>query len=390
VNWRYRDTALVLSTVAFFATMVARLVISPLVPDITDAFDVSTAAIGVALSGMWAAYALMQFPSGVLGDRFGERRVILAAVGLTAATSLLLAASPSYLAFVAFAIVLGAGAGLHYSVATTFLSKQFDNIGRAIGFHGAGAPLAGLLVPVVAAAVAARYGWRAAMLLGAIVAVPAFVAVATAVRATPPERPSQRMRERFELDPLLELLSRREIAYTTVLALAGAFTWQATASFLPTFFVRYHGLDEPVAGALFSLYFVVLGGVQPVVGWLSDRFDRDATASLTMGVGVFGYGALVFGSGLPAFVGGVCLVGVAMSWGAPVQSRFLDKLSDAERGAGFGLVRTVYMFLGAAGSAVVGALSDVAGWGVAMGLLALVMAAGFALLAANRAFDLGL
>jgi len=78
-----------------------------------------------------------------------------------------------------------------------------------------------------------------------------------------------------------------------------------------------------------------------------------------------------------------------MSWGAPLQSRFMDLLSDAERGAGFGLVRTAYMVVGASGSVVVGAVSDVAGWTVAFGLLAGVMALGLVALLANRLLRLG-
>ena len=72
MRWEYRNTVLVLCTLAFFATMVARLVISPVVPDIETEFGTSSGMIGLALSGMWAAYALSQFPSGVLADRYGE------------------------------------------------------------------------------------------------------------------------------------------------------------------------------------------------------------------------------------------------------------------------------------------------------------------------------
>jgi MFS family permease len=390
VDWRYRDSVLVLATLAFFATMAARVAISPVVPRITATFGVSTGAIGLALSGMWAAYALMQFPSGVLGDRLGERRVVLAAVGSTAVASVLLAASPSYPAFVVFAVALGGAAGLHYSVATTFISKQFPNIGRAIGVHVAGGPLAGLVVPVAAAAVAAQFGWRPALLLGAVVAVPVFVAFAVRVRPTPPERPDQRMRERFALGPLVELVSRPEIAYTAVLAVLGAFAWQATASFLPAFLVAHHGLTTATASALFSLYFLVHGATQPAMGWLSDRFHRDAAVAVSMALGVVGYATLIAGSGLAVLASGAVLTGVAMSWGAPLQSRFIDRLSAAERGAGFGLVRTVYMLVGASGSIVVGVVSDVAGWTAAFGLLVAVMAVGVLLLAANRLLALEL
>jgi len=393
VNWRYRHTALTLCTLAFTATMVARLAISPLVPQITARFGVTNATVGLALSGMWLAYALAQFPSGVLGDRYGERAVILTAVGATAVASLLIAVSPSIAAFMLFTVLLGAGAGLHYSVATTFLAKQYDDIGRAIGVHVAGGPIAGLAAPPVAALVGSRYGWRAGILLGVAVAVPVFALFAWRVRPTEPIRPDQPLRERFALAPLVELLSRPSILYTTALATMGAFTWQATASFLPTFLEVGGGLSTALSALLFSLYFLVHGSTQPVTGSLSDRFGRDATAMGTMSAGIVGYGLLVatarFDLGLGPTVAAVGFVGVAMSWGAPVQSRFMDLLSDEERGAGFGLVRTAYMVIGASGSVVVGTISDVAGWEAAFGLLAGVMALGLAALLANRLLRLG-
>jgi predicted MFS family arabinose efflux permease len=381
---QYRYVVLALCTLAFTATMVARLAISPVVPAITGDFAVSTGAVGLALSGMWAAYALSQFPSGVLADRFGERRVVLAAVGVTALASLLLTLSPNYPVFALTVVLLGAGAGLHYSVATSLIARHFEQVGRAIGVHVAGGPVAGLLSPVAAAAVGARYGWRAAMLLGAAVAVPTLLAVRWRVRPTPPSRPDVRMRTRFELGPLRELLGRPEIRHTTLMAVGGAFCWQATASFLPAFLIAHHGYSAAAASALFSAYFVVHGATQPVLGGVSDRFGRDATAAAAFGTGVVGFGVLVVASG-PAVVAAVPLVGVAMSWGAPVQSRFIDHLGEGERAAGFGLVRTVYMLLGATGSVVVGALADLSGWTAAFGVLAVLLAAEFLLVVGSAA-----
>ncbi|MUW15469.1 MFS transporter, partial [Halorubrum sp. CBA1125] len=224
-------------------------------------------------------------------------------------------------------------------------------------------------------------------------AVPVFVLFAWRVEPTEPVRPDQPVRERFALGPLAELLSRPSILYTTGLAMLGAFTWQATASFLPTFLEVGVGWSGALSALLFSLYFLVHGGTQPLTGSVSDRIGRDTTAMMTMGAGVVGYGLLVaaarFDLGLAVTVAGVGFVGVAMSWGAPVQSRFMDLLSDAERGAGFGLVRTAYMVLGASGSVVVGAVSDVAGWTVAFGVLAGVMGLGLTALSVNRLLGLG-
>ncbi|MES3516973.1 MAG: MFS transporter [Natronomonas sp.] len=376
MNWGYRHTVLTLCTLAFAATMTARLVISPVVPDISETFSVSTGAIGLALSGMWGAYALSQFPSGVLADRYGERAIIATAVGTTAVASLALAAAPTYAVFALMAVVLGAGAGLHYSVATTLLSKQFDDLGRAIGVHVAGGPAAGLVAPVAAAAVGSRYGFRVALAIGAVVAVPTLFLFRWRIAATPPARPDMTIRSRFEIGPLIELLARPEIRYTTALAVIGAFCWQATASFLPALFIGHHGTSAATAGIVFSVYFVVHGLTQPVMGGLSDRIGRESAAAIAFGSGVVGYAALAVGTTAVAMAA-VPLVGVAMSWGAPIQSRFIDDLGDAERAAGFGLIRTVYMILGAFGSVVVGTTADVVGWGAGFGFLSLLLFVGF-------------
>ena len=179
--WSRQGAVLGACTLAFFATMAARLAISPVVPSISDAFAVPNGAIGLALTGMWLGYALSQFPSGLLADRYGERRIILVAVGGTAVASALLAFAPSYPVFLAGTAALGIVAGLHYSVATSLLTRTTDQIGTAIGIHTAGAPVAGVLVPMAAGAVGAWMGWRWALALGAAFAVPVVTVLLVAV-----------------------------------------------------------------------------------------------------------------------------------------------------------------------------------------------------------------
>jgi len=354
--------------------MAARLAISPVVPAIGDAFAVSNSAIGLALSGMWLAYAAAQFPSGLLADRYGERSIILVAVGGTAITSGLLAVAPVYAIFVLGAVALGGVAGLHYSVATSLLTRTLPNTGSAIGIHSAGAPLAGVLIPLAAGAVGPWLGWRWAVALGLVVAVPIAALFYGIVRPTKPARPNVSLRSRLRVRPLLELLARPPIALTVGLSVAGAFVWQATASFLPAFLIEYHGYTGPGAGAFFSAYFVVQGMAQPAVGALSDRIGRDPAAALATGVGAVAYVGLVLGEGAWAIGLAIGGLGVAMSWGAALLPKFMDHLADEERSAGFGLIRTVYMVLGASGSVVTGAVADLLGWGAAFLSLSLLLA----------------
>ena len=353
--------------------MAARLVISPVVPSIGDAFGVPNGALGLALTGMWMGYAAAQFPSGLLADRYGERSIILVAVGGTAVASAMLAFAPTYPVFLIGTAVLGIVAGLHYSVATSLLTRTTDQIGTAIGIHTAGAPVAGVLVPMIAGAVGAGLGWRWALALGVVFALPVTALVLYVIRPRPPVRPDESVWSRLRPNILLNLLRRPPIFRTVLLSAVGMFVWQATASFLPAFLVAHHGFSAATAGALFSGYFLVQGLTQPGIGTLSDRIGRNAAASLAIGVGIVGYGLLVVGSGLTLAIVSVSLAGLSMGWGAALMPKFMDHLDDHERSSGFGLVRTVYMMLGAAGSVVTGFVADLLGWDVAFLGLALLL-----------------
>ena len=361
---------------AFFVTYFARLAISPVVPFITAEFAVSNAAIGLALSGMWLAYGVSQFPSGILADRYGERPVILVAVGGTTAASLLLALAPVFPAFVLVAVLLGLVAGLHYAVATTLLSRTFDDLGTAVGIHSLGGPLAGLVAPVAAAWVGVRYGWRPGVALAAIVGVPVFIAFAARVRSAEPRRPDEPMRERLRLAPLVELVGRPEVFVPLVVATLGTYVAQGLLSFLPTFLVDFRGYSPAAAGGVFSAFFLVRAGAQVGLGRLSDRIGRDAGIGAAFLAGALGLGGLVAvpaGTGVSSAVGlavAVVLAGLGSSFFSAIDPRFMDALDDAERGAAFGLIRTVYTVIGSAGSAGVGLVADTFGWGVSFAVIA--------------------
>jgi predicted MFS family arabinose efflux permease len=373
------------TTGAFFVTMVARLAPSPLVPEVMAAFGVSKSLVGLALSGMWAAYAIFQFPGGVVTDRLGERRVVLVAIGATGLASTVLAAAPTFPLFAVFAVTLGAAAGLYFTAGTSFLTARFENTGRALGVHEIGASAAGLFAPVASAWAATRFGWRAGPLVPAAVALVVLALFAWRVPPTPPSNPGRSLADQLNGRRLLALLGRPGIFFTTIVAMVGFFTWQSFASFFPTFLVEYAGLSTGRASLVFGVVFAITIGGAPALGWASDATGRDAAIAASMLAGVAGYACFFSGDGTAAVVAGTALVGVGLSWPGVVNSRFMDHLAAEERGTGFGLVRTVVLLVSSLGSGVTGTLADRFGWFEAYGFVAVLMASLVVLLVANRA-----
>lgn len=390
MRWRYRHTVLILAVLANFTQVGSRLAISPVVPAIIESFAISKSAIGIALTGMWAMNAVLQFPSGVFSDRFGERPVVLAALGLTGLGSLLLAASPTFPFFAVFAVFLGIGSGLYFSVGSSLLTKLFPNTGGALGVHASGGLLSGLLMPVAAGFIGVRYGWRPAIVIGAVLALPAFALVRWRIRPTPPRDPETRLHDRFDPAVIVDLLSRPMVAFTIVLAVIGNFTFQAIASFFPTFLIEFHGFTTTDASIAFGAIFFLGAIVQPAVGRVSDTVGRDTVLSVNFLVATIGIGLVLLAPVRAVALIGVGFIGLGMTWFAVLQARIMDGLSDAERGAGFGLARTIFAVIAASGSAITGILADVSGWPAAYGLVAALLMLAFVSIVVNRAMRLGL
>lgn len=369
----YRYQVLAVAVLANVAQFGARLAFSPIVPDAVAAFTISKSTVGLLLTGVWVAFAIVQYPSGVLADKYGERRVILAAMAGTALPSLALAFAPSFAWFVVGAIALGAGAGLYFSVATALLSGLFEDRNTALGLHTAGVPLAGLVLPGAITAVALRYHWQNAFLVTAGIAALAFVLVAAGIDSTEPADPHRSLREALRSRRLRRMLARREVAVTLALAVLGMFAFQALVSFYPTFLEEYWNYSETRASTLFSAVFVLFAISLFLQGRLADAVSRDGvlvTAYLVTATG-FAVGVSKVVPGAPLL--SVGLIGLGAGWAGVIQARFMVGFAATERGTGFGLVRTVFVTLGSAGNAVTGALAESVDWSVAYGLVSVLL-----------------
>jgi MFS family permease len=393
---RHAGAVLASAVAANFGQFGARVVISPFVLAIAATFAVSTGEVGIVLTLLWATFALFQFPGGVLADRYGERRVILAALALTTAGSLAVTAAPSFPLFALATLLLGAGAGLYFVVGTSLLSRRFDRTGLALSLHASGGPIAGLVLPVVATAVAATHGWRVGVATGAVVAGLAFLVVIVGVGATPASNPTARLRDRLSVATVRSRLARPAVAFTTVIGVLGMYAFQSFVSFYPAFLQDYHGLSERASGLAFGVAFVLIAVCMPLVGTVADRWDTDGAIAVPMVVTVAGLGVVLVPLagpdvlGIPATVHlGSVVAGVGLTWGGAYQARAIDLFDAADRATGFGVMRTTYVLVGASGNVITGVLAARVGWPAAIGAIGGVLALAVGLLVANRLVGTG-
>lgn len=386
LQWEQRDVTLFMCSAAFFVTMFGRLAISPLVPSITNEFNVSNGLVGLALTGMWLLYGVAQYPSSILADRFGDRFLILVAVAGTPLMALFISFAPAFYVFVIATVLLGVFSGLHYSVAISFLSQLYDDVGTVIGVHNMSVPAAGLITPIVVTWVATRSNWRFGIVSTIPIAVVVFALFAILVGPQEPRRPELAIRDAFSIRDDLGVLFDGQMVLTLTVLVIIYFVWQSLASFLPTFLIEFKNVPPTITSLYFSAYFVVQIVALVLLGNLSDRYGRDRISIVCLVLGAIGIALLVELQSIYGLSIGVFLVAIGVSAMVAQVARIMDVLPEAGYGRSFSVTQSVSVIISSLGSLVSGSMADGFNWAVSFGVLLGLLCFASVLLVFNGAF----
>ena len=303
-----------------------------------------------ALIGVWMLPGVaVAIPGGLLGRRFGDKRVVLAGLALMALGSFMVAAAETYAVAMAGRVVSGAGAVMLNVLQVKMVADWFHGreLATAMSFLvvswpiGIGLALAGL------GPLAAASSWSFAIQLTAWVCVAALAAVAAAYRAPPGGSASVAAASR---------LAGRDLAAALVSGSMWTFYnagYIIVLSFAP---VLLAAQGASVASATIVSSFATWGLILtvPLGGYLADRTGR--------GLDIVIGGSLVMALVMPlllvvpsAAVMFALFGLVAGPAGGIIASLPARTLSPGARHLGLGLFFTLY-YLGMA------LLPAVAGW----------------------------
>jgi len=383
-----RFDAVVLTSTLWFLGKFVRFAFPPLFERIGGVYEVSTAVLGSVFSGLLLVYAALQFSFGLLADRFGSVVVLGAGSVLAAVGALALAVDAPFTVLVGGMLTIGAGTGALKTVGVRLLSRAYPaRTGRTLGVFDTFGSLGGVAAPAAVVAFAGLpgvfgAGWRTTFLAAGV----AWLLVTAAFVVRVPARirgsddggeasdgPGASVREYASL-----FRNPRFSAFVAVTVLF-SFAFNAAFAFLPLYLTREAGLGPATANLLFSALFAV-SLVQLFTGELSDRTGELPVVAVTLGLAATGLGSVVLltDTGDPILLGAaiVCL-GLGSHGYRPVRSVYLMSVIPASvAGGSLGAVRTLLMIAGASSPALVGFLSETAGFEPAFWLLtaALVVA----------------
>ncbi len=253
----------VLLIFAWAANFVIRIGFSALLPSIIDELQLSYTKAGLLASAFFYAYVLMQIPAGLLGDRFGRRRILILGLlgGALAAGLTGLAGSLVTLLF-----------SNDRAIIATVTPPDRIGFGQGVSFSGPGLGLTfglvvgGLLVEILP--------WRTVMMLFGLGPIVAAVLIARYVPAPPP--PMTRVPVRQRLRSLFSNGSLCVLALVSLCAIGDQFI---LATWAPLFFAEVGVTDVGRAGTLAALQGVAASLGMIVSGWAHDRLVERGYAS---------------------------------------------------------------------------------------------------------------
>ena len=161
--------------------------LSLVAPLLISEWGISKAALGPAMSAAVLGMSVGAFFGGWLGDRFGRRRMLIAAMLLFGTATAAASRAPGLGMLTALRVVGGLGFGAAAPNAVTLVSEWLGGALRlrAIGWMSVGTPLGGLLGAVILIGYLSELGWRGSFVLCGVMSLCAVALVLMAVPESP-------------------------------------------------------------------------------------------------------------------------------------------------------------------------------------------------------------
>ncbi len=312
----YVIVALIMLT--FFVISFLTNVIGPLVPDIIRDFDLSLTLVALLPFAFFIAYGVMSIPSGILIEKYKEKKVMIAAFLISFIGSLLLALFPNYFNAISSLFLIGSGMAMLQVVINPLLRTAGGE--EHFAFNSVLAQLifgsASFLSPLVyswlvrnlennnnaaenflQSLVPDTIPWISLYWLFALISL-LMVAVIALIKF--PKVELKQDEKAGAIRTHIQLLKSKKVILYFIGMVCYVGSEQGTANWISQFLSTYHGYDPQTTGAKTVAYFWGLMTAGGVVGLLLLKLMDSRTvltaftflAMVSLSIALFGSGSM--------------------------------------------------------------------------------------------------
>ncbi len=363
------DVISLLSTLGFFGIFSTTISKSPVLPLFVRSMGGSTDTIGLISAISPLAGILFSFPIGLLADRLGRKRLLVAAalVFVGAPALYVFVTNPYWLIPIRF--FHGIGTAILGPVSSAIIIAEYrGSKGEKLGIYSSATLVGRSLAPLAGGAIISLFasmqqGWNfrlvyaAAFLLSLPVLFLAFLM---------PDKADSGVKRLSLLDfasSLGTFLTNRRLLGTAMVEMATYFAYGGFETYLPLY-LQGKGLPSYQIGLVFSLQILAIALSKPLFGKLSDRIDR--RMQVLAGIVILGasFAAIPLATGIAGATAIGTLFGLGLSFSTVATSTYVSDVAAQENlGASLGALSSIMDIGHSTGPLVIGIVIQAATMG---------------------------
>jgi predicted MFS family arabinose efflux permease len=350
----------------------------PILPVLAQTFHVGKAGVSLTVLAGTLGVAVSAPFMGMLADRVGRRRIIVASALALGVTSVLAATSGTLVELVVWRFLQGVFTPGVFAITVTYINDEWraHKAGSAMALYVSGTVVGGFVGRVTAGLATEHGNWRAAFV---VLGVLALAMTAAIWRWLPREswKPARRQNA-GALGGALEhlrnraLLVRYGVGFCTLFSLVGTFTYVTFYLAAPPF-----GFRPSTLGLVFVVY-LVGAAVTPQSGRWLDRHGSQSTLMLAAGMAACGV-LLTLEPKTWAVLVGLSLACTGVFVAQTAVSRSIGQCATRNRAMAVGLYATFYYTGGCFGATLPAYTWRLGEWPACVALVVLAQGITFAI-----------
>lgn len=307
---------------------------TPLLPMIRSDFALDYTQSGWVISAFSLSYGISQLPGGWLTDLLSPRTLIIASICGVALAGIFVGLSPTYIMLIIFLVLMGLMGGGYHPASAPLISASVEpgNRGQALGLHTIGGGASFFLSPLIAATIAAVWGWRGSFITLAVIAMLFGLVFYTFLgRLTNTSKKAQPTKV-STVSQISETSGRvRRLILVIILSTFVQATTVSSIAFIPLYLVDHFGIGKEAAAALTAAIFSAGLWAGPLGGYISDRLGRVPVIlamSLIAGPIIFLLNVVPYGLGFGVVL---ILIGITIYGRMPVTEAYIVSYARERR-----------------------------------------------------------
>lgn len=348
-----------------FSSASQTMIISPILPRISEELGIADAALGTLISGYSLMLGIFAILAGPVSDKIGRRRILILGTATMTVALALHGLVQDYASFLAVRLFAGMAGGMLSGAAVSYIGDFFpyNRRGWATGWVMSGAAVGQIVGIPLGIALSGRWGFRAPFYIFAVTMAATVLLLWLRIPQPPVKRTVGRLTIASAARDYVALLRRPEVRWASTAYFTMFLSIALFVIYMPTWLERDLGVTPNQIAMMYLLGGVANVMTGPQAGRISDRVGRRrivllACVGLSVVMAATPWVVGSAGMAYPVFFLTMVLIAMRIS---PFSALLTALVTDERRGS----LMSLSVALGQMGMAVGGAIAGpiFAGWG---------------------------